>query len=89
MCKKGSRGPLCSLCDPPQYYLEAASGECRHCRTEWTTPVLILLGFLVFCATLILMRAPISRWAERNESWLPKFLEKLIIFIITMQVHAP
>ena len=35
---------------------------------------------------LVLSRQRITRWAARNESWLPNFSEKVVLFIITMQI---
>ena len=49
-------------------------------------PVLGLLGFAALCTGLVLSCKPIARWAHRNKSWLYKFGEKVVIFIITMQI---
>ena len=84
-CADGSHGPLCSLCDT-DHYLDASTGRCRSCEIEWVAPVLGLLAFAALCVTLGLLRTRLVRWAARNESWLPSFSEKVVLFIITMQI---
>ena len=84
-CADGSHGPLCSLCNT-DHYLDASTGRCRSCETEWVAPVLGLLAFAAMCATLALSWTRIARWTERNKSWLPTFSKKVVLFIITMQI---
>ena len=46
----------------------------------------IVLTFVALCMALVLSRQRITRRAARNESWLPDFSEKVVLFIITMQI---
>jgi hypothetical protein len=84
-CKSGSHGPLCSLCDT-DHYLVASTGICRPCVVDWMAPVFGLLVLIAMCTALVLARQRIGKWTARNKAWLPNFTEKVVIFIITMQI---
>ena len=55
-CAEGSRGPLCSLCDRV-HYLQASTGHCLSCATDWVVPLLGFLAFVLVCAGIAWMRA--------------------------------
>ena len=57
-------------------------------RAEWVAPLLGFLVLAVLFIALMLSRRAIIRWADGNKSWLPKFGEKMVLFIITMQMYV-
>mmetsp|Transcript_24999 Transcript_24999/g.57947 ORF Transcript_24999/g.57947 Transcript_24999/m.57947 type:complete len:1793 (+) Transcript_24999:178-5556(+) len=86
LCNEGSHGPLCTLCDG-DHYLDSSSGGCLECTVQELVGPLI--GFAVVgvgCTAIVLLRTWIARWAERNKRWLPQFGERLLLFVVTMQI---
>ena len=75
-CTKGSRGPLCTLCEN-EYYLDASDKKCKRCEEFSPGPsaLLLYLGLSVIfllCVALLLalnfvfeiIASPILHWLE-------------------------
>mmetsp|Transcript_70673 Transcript_70673/g.197448 ORF Transcript_70673/g.197448 Transcript_70673/m.197448 type:complete len:180 (-) Transcript_70673:1467-2006(-) len=97
LCREGSSGFLCSVCDSrtdTSYYKDDTEG-CLRCSSAreagGLTALLVVIAVVLLILALlayvsIKYKRRIKAWRETNAEWLNKFSQKFIVFMIFTQI---
>jgi len=86
LCRKGSRGPLCSIC-ADNYYMSDYSG-CQSCGigNAWLGPLVFVVILLLCAAVAFCYQEKLKDLYNRFEHKLMELSQKATIAFVTMQI---
>mmetsp|Transcript_103767 Transcript_103767/g.298635 ORF Transcript_103767/g.298635 Transcript_103767/m.298635 type:complete len:448 (-) Transcript_103767:1131-2474(-) len=86
LCREGSSGPLCSICEK-EYYMSEYYG-CLECTSgnAWLGPIVCVVVLLVCGAVVFVYRKKLKALYERHQDRAKEYSHRATMSLVTMQI---